>query len=46
MKKYQNKTATRQRQDSVAVSNATSRKIDTQENNTGIGHQQDKDERF
>ena len=45
-KKYQNETSTRQRQDSVTVSNAIASKIDTQKNKTITVHQQDRDKIF
>ena len=41
-KKYQDETASRQRQDSVPVSDVIATKIDTQKKNTGTGHQQDR----
>ena len=45
MKKYQNETATRQRRYSVTVRDTIERRIYTQKNKTGTGHQQDRDER-
>ena len=45
MKKNQNETAKRQRQDSVTVRDSTARKIETQNKKTGAGHQQYREER-
>ena len=42
MKKYQNKIATRQIQDSVTISDAIARKFDTQNNKTVTEHRQDR----
>ena len=44
-KQYQNDTATKQRRDSVTVSDAIASKIDTQKNKNGTGHRQDRDKR-
>ena len=45
MEKYKNETATRQKRESVTVSNVIARKIDTQKNKIGIGHRRDREKR-
>ena len=45
-KQHQNETATRQRQDSVTISNTIARKIDKQKNKTRKRHQQDREKPF